>query len=134
MAIAPILMVQQTKAILGILLSRHESWGPQKRYDARYSLLTVWYFHRIEVAIGVLLSFGIVTGVVSLWLLPIAVSLAGAVVLSALSGICLRSKNFMLFATPYEHDVPAIVSSAQEHQKYIAQNVFHFASSQVAAE
>jgi membrane glycosyltransferase len=134
MAIAPILMVQQTRAIVDILLGRYESWGPQKRYGARYRMRTVWRFHGIEVALGTLLSIGIVSGVVSLWLLPVAISLSAAAILSTLSGIGLRDKNTALFATPYEYDVPAIVSGAQEHQKHIAQNPFHLASRKVAAE
>ena len=134
MAIAPILMVQQTKAIIGIIIGKHEVWGPQKRYGARYGIVTVLRFHWIETLLGAVLSMGMIGGVVSLWLLPIAVSLVGAVGLSLLSGYNLRAKTNALFATPFETDVPSIVALAQTHQAKIANTPFHLPPTQMAAE
>lgn len=134
MAIAPILMVQQTKAIIGIAIGKHEAWGPQKRYGARYGWGTLMRFHWIETAMGVVLAVGMLAGVVSLWLLPIAISLLGAVGLSALSGWSLRSRTGSLFATPFETDVPAIIAQAQDHRRAIEATPFHLPRPNLAAE
>ena len=134
MAVAPVLMVQQTKAIVGILTGRHENWDPQKRYGAHYDLRTILRFHIVETALGVVLMAGILTAVVSLWLLPIAISLVGAPVLSLLSAVDLRAGKTKLFFTPFETAVPPIVSAASHHQKQIANNPYQMVVQKVAAE
>ena len=134
MIIAPILMVQQTKAIVGIVIGRHEKWGPQKRYDAYYNLFTLFRFHAAETIIGLFLLLGIVFGVVSLWLVPITVSLVSATLLSFLSGLGVTKEQTNLFVTPYEIDVPPIVKMAQEHQALIVESGVYPAALQVAAE
>ncbi|WGI23248.1 glucans biosynthesis glucosyltransferase MdoH [Amylibacter sp. IMCC11727] len=134
MAVAPVLMVQQTKAIVGILTGRHENWGPQKRYGARYDLRTILRFHVVETVLGAVLMVGILGGAVSLWLLPIAISLVGAPVLSAVSGMNLRGTKTKLFFTPFEAQVPPIISAASHHQKQIANNPYQLVVQKVAAE
>lgn len=134
MSVAPILMVQQTKAIFGIVIGHHEEWGPQKRYGAHYNLRTLLRFHAAETIIGLFLLLGIVFGVVSLWLVPITASLISATLLSFLSGLGVTKEQTNLFVTPFETDVPSIISLAQKHQVLIAQKEIYPIALQLAAE
>lgn len=84
---APILMVQQMIAVFRTWLGLQHGWSPQAREGGRYGLGTLMKCHALETLSGVVLTSGIVAGVVSPWLLPIAVSLICAVPLSALSGL-----------------------------------------------
>jgi membrane glycosyltransferase len=85
-AYAPILMVQQTKAVLRSAFGKPGTWTPQNRRGHGYSLRTHLWFHWLETILGGVLVFGLASGLVSLWLLPIAASLILAVPLSLLSG------------------------------------------------
>ncbi|MEO1308741.1 MAG: glucans biosynthesis glucosyltransferase MdoH, partial [Pseudomonadota bacterium] len=84
-AYAPILMVQQTLAVLGTLLGHRVTWSPQRRDGRGYGLMTLARFHALETVSGLTLTAGLIGGLVPLWLLPIAISLALAIPLSALS-------------------------------------------------
>ncbi|WIY25305.1 glucans biosynthesis glucosyltransferase MdoH [Parasedimentitalea psychrophila] len=84
---APILMVQQMIAVIRTALGLQRGWAPQARDGGRYSWTTLLISHALETLSGLALWVGIVTGLVSLWLLPIALSLVLAVPLSALSGL-----------------------------------------------
>ena len=86
-AYAPILMIQQTKAVLRSLSGRPESWTPQRRDAQHYPWRTLIKFHWIETVLGILLLAGLLSGLVSWWLIPIAFSLVMAVPLSALSAL-----------------------------------------------
>lgn len=115
---APILMVQQTLAVLKTLLGIRIDWKPQARTAGQYSALALLKFHALETVAGAALLSGMVAGIVSIWLLPIAVSLAFAVPLSALSG--LRLTRFRATAramgTPEVYAAPAIIRSAKAHR------------------
>lgn len=91
-AYAPILMIQQTKAVLRAILTRSEPWSPQKRDTTHYPLRTLIAFHWVETLLGLLLLTGLVMGLISLWLVPIVFSLVMAVPLSALSGVNVSSR------------------------------------------
>lgn len=84
---APILMVQQTIAVIYATLGSSKAWMPQNRSARDYSWRETLRFHRVETVTGLAMTAGILAGVVSLWLLPIALSLALAAPLSILSGI-----------------------------------------------
>jgi len=84
---APILMVQQMIAVIRTALGLQRGWAPQARDGGSYSWTTLMVSHALETLSGIALWAGILTGMVSLWLLPIAVSLILAVPLSALSGL-----------------------------------------------
>lgn len=83
---APILMVQQTVAVARTALGYKEKWTPQSRQGGCYNLATVTKFHSLETVAGALLVAGLFEGIITLWLLPIAVSLMLAIPLSILSG------------------------------------------------
>lgn len=106
---APVMMVQQVVAVLRTVIGIRPIWSPQARRGGDYSAATVLKFHALETASGVLLALGIAGGLVSLWLLPIAISLGLAVPLSLLSGRRLRT----LMATPEMVDPPAILRRAR---------------------
>jgi membrane glycosyltransferase len=114
-AFAPILMVQQTLAVFRHFLGFKETWKPQQRSGGKYPLSVLAKFHAFETVMGALLLSGMYLGIVSVWLLPIALSLAIAIPLSALSGVNLRerswSRNHM--GTPEEFDEPNIIRLAR---------------------
>lgn len=90
-AYAPIMMVQQTRAVLRSLTGRNQAWVPQQRSAQAYPLSALIKFHWVETVIGLLLLAGLIAGLVSWWLLPIMVSLVLAVPLSALSAVNLEA-------------------------------------------
>jgi membrane glycosyltransferase len=106
---APIMMVQQVVAVLRTVAGIRPMWSPQARKGGDYGAATVLKFHALETVSGLLLALGIAAGLVSLWLLPIAVSLGLAVPLSMLSGRRLAR----LMATPEMVDPPAILRLAR---------------------
>lgn len=114
-AYAPILMIQQTKAVLRALLSRRESWAPQNREGTRQPLLVLLKFHWVETALGVLLTVGLIAGLISWWLVPIIASLLLAVPLSALSSLNLarHAPAGLRMDSPLTLHEPAIVGHAR---------------------
>ena len=90
MAYAPVMMIQQTNAVLRTAIGVQDRWTPQKRDIDGYPLRALVKFHVLETVTGVALATGMVMGAVSLWLLPIAASLVCAVPLSALSSLPVR--------------------------------------------
>lgn len=115
---APILMVQQTKAVTRSILGLRVDWKPQSRAGGEYSLLSLAKFHWLESIAGLGLVAGMASGIVSLWLLPIAVSLALAVPLSALSGLRLTrfAATARALGTPEIYAAPPIVRAAKAHR------------------
>jgi membrane glycosyltransferase len=111
-AFAPILMVQQTLAVLRTTVGFKETWRPQQRSGGRYGIATLAKFHALETVSGALLVAGMTQGVVSWWLLPIAASLLIAIPLSALSGVNLRRQ----MRTAEEFDEPEIIRAARENR------------------
>lgn len=84
---APILMVQQARAVARALLGRPEGWAPQRRSAVRYGWSTLLRFHGLEAMLGIGLAIGIVSGSLSPWLSPVTFSLLAAPGLSWLSGL-----------------------------------------------
>ncbi|SDZ41007.1 membrane glycosyltransferase [Jannaschia faecimaris] len=107
-AYAPILMVQQTMAVVSALTGRSIDWAPQSRDGAERSWGTLLRFHAFETALGTLLLVGMVTGYVSLWLFPIMGSLILAVPFSRLSGVNVLGA----MATPQEMRAPLVAKRA----------------------
>ena len=115
---APILMVQQTLAVLRTALGLRIDWKPQVRAGGRYTFWSMLKFHWLETLAGAGLLAGMGAGIVSPWLLPIAVSLALAVPLSALSGVNLTRFRATAHAlgTPEVYAAPAIIRAAKAHR------------------
>ena len=110
---APVMMVQQVVAVLRVVIGIRPIWSPQARKGGDYGLTTVAKFHALETVSGALLALGMAAGMVSLWLLPIAVSLVAAVPLSMLSGW----RVARLLATPDVIAPPPIVRRARRDRE-----------------
>ena len=121
-AYAPIMMIQQTKAVLRSLVSRARGWAPQRRHAHTYPLRTLVAFHWLETVLGVLLFVGLSSGLVSWWLAPIMTSLALAIPLSALSGLRLHQgwPKGLRMETPQSLREPAILRRARTAREEIA--------------
>lgn len=121
-AYAPILMIQQSIAVMRTALGWQETWTPQNRQGGTYSVAVMLKFHIVETIIGTLLIAGMTQGIVTLWLLPIAISLACAVPLSALSGVNLDSRRWSAnqLGTPEIINAPAIIKNAMAQRKRFA--------------
>lgn len=115
---APILMVQQTVAVLRTMVGLRDGWAPQARQGNHYSWLTMVKFHALETLTGLALIIGMGAGLVTLWLLPIAGSLAFAVPLSALSGVRLGQTQWLnrQLGTPDVFNAPAILKAARTYR------------------
>ena len=111
-ALAPILMVQHVLAVLRTFLGKDAGWAPQNRSGGNYSYTALLRFHWLETTIGLLLSTGLVLGLVSLWLVPIAMSLLLTIPISHGTGIGLSMKGIMskLLTTRENWSPPRIVS------------------------
>jgi len=106
--LAPILMVQHVIAVIRAVIGFDSGWAPQNRRGGRYRLTTLMRFHLLETVTGILLGLGIAAQLVSLWLLPIALSLLLAVPISHFSGIQLsRSSSLSKLMTTPQDWVPA---------------------------
>ena len=120
-AYAPILMIQQTKAVLRALFSRSEPWAPQRRDARGYPLGMLIKFHWIETLFGLLLLVGLIAGLISLWLVPIVFSLVLSVPLSALSAlnIARRAPEGLRMDSPHTLREPSIVTRARAERAHL---------------
>nr|MBC6968027.1 Glucans biosynthesis glucosyltransferase H [Roseobacter litoralis] len=114
-AYAPIMMVQQTRAVLRALFGRSDAWVAQSRHAQAYPLSTLLRFHWVETILGLVLLAGLGAGLVSFWLIPIMASLCLAVPLSALSAVPLsrRLPGGLKMQSPNTIREPGIVSRAR---------------------
>lgn len=121
-AYAPILMVQQTIAVARTAFGIRENWTPQQRHGKNYALSVMLKFHFLETIIGALLIAGMVKGLVTLWLLPITVSLVLAVPLSMLSGVNLGAQRWSArqMGTPEHLNAPPIIRNAMKERRRFA--------------
>ncbi|MDE4172837.1 glucans biosynthesis glucosyltransferase MdoH [Phaeobacter sp. PT47_59] len=117
---APILMVQQMIAVFRSALRLQRGWAPQARDGGHYRLRTVALTHVLETLCGLLLSAGIVAGLVSLWLVPIAISLALAIPLSALSGLHPPASLALWMGSRETFVRPQIIETAQGYRRAMA--------------
>ncbi len=116
---APILMVQQMLAVISNIVGLPPSWESQIRDGGRYSAKTHLRYHCLETVIGVGLMVGIVAGLVTLWLLPIAISLAFAVPLSLLSGCQLPVWAKSHLATAETFCEPSVIGAAVSYRNQL---------------
>ncbi len=113
---APILMVQQMIAVFRTWLGLQQGWSPQARAGGRYGLATLLKVHMLETVSGALLLSGILAGLVSPWLLPIAISLTCAVPLSALSGLSMAGRAGEWMGTREVYREPLINRAARRYR------------------
>ncbi|MEM1273651.1 MAG: glucans biosynthesis glucosyltransferase MdoH [Pseudomonadota bacterium] len=132
---APILMVQQTGAVFRSVLGRGASWAPQKRSQTDFSWAVLIRFHWVEIVIGLGLLLGMASQALSLWLVPIAVSLLGAPVLSWLSGVKVSGARLMPLRldSPVSLRTPRVAQSARAERARLAE-LLDEATTPIAAE
>jgi membrane glycosyltransferase len=133
---APILMVQQVLSVSFAALSKRDIWAPQSRGGAHHSLRTLMQFHAIETVLGALILLGIVISAVTVWLLPVGLSLICAVPLSAFSErpIAASRAKALRCATPESLELPEIVKAALKARARYADMLIHPPSLSLAAE
>ena len=114
---APILMVQQMIAVFRTFLGLQKGWQPQARNGGHYGLGTLMITHALETLSGLALWAGILAGLISPWLIPIAFSLALAVPLSALSGLTIPARKTRWMGTREMFFEPPITQAARHYRK-----------------
>lgn len=114
---APILMVQQMIAVMRTVLGLQKGWSPQARDGGRYGPGTLLKCHALETVSGVALWAGILAGVISPWLIPIAFSLILAIPLSALSGVSVPALLARWMGTREVYREPAITQAARHYRQ-----------------
>ncbi len=112
---APVMMVQQTIAVVYAVFGWSRSWVPQNRTGSGYTWGQVIRFHRIETLTGLAMTTAIVMGAVSVWLSPVAFSLVVAVPLSMLSGVRISDLGIRLLRldSPQNLREPRVVRRAR---------------------
>lgn len=113
---APILMVQQMIAVFRTILGLQKGWSPQRRAGGRYKVGTLIICHLLETVSGVALVAGMVAGVVSPWLFPIAISLLLAIPLSWLSGVPVNGLKGRWLGTREDYQAPPIALAARHYR------------------
>jgi membrane glycosyltransferase len=133
---APILMVQQVMSVSFSALSKRDIWAAQSRSGAHHDLSTLARFHAIETALGLITLIGIATSAVTIWLLPVGLSLVLAVPLSALSerSVTTSRARALRMITPESQTPPAIVQMAVTARAHYTEMLAHPASLSLAAE
>lgn len=122
-AYAPILMIQQMLAVLRVLFGISSDWNPQSRDGGRYTFLIHCRFHSLETLSGILLLIGISFGIVTVWLLPIALSLSFSIFLSLLSGLHIGNDRLFSLATSEVNNEPSIMTSARHWRQRVKSHV-----------
>lgn len=123
--IAPILMVQQTCAVLCVFLGIDGGWSPQRRDAAeRRPWLSYLQFHAVETASGVALVIMILGGLLTHLLWPVAASLLLAAPISRLTSATVgygRTQSG-LFATQEDVVQPAVIARSCTHAQRIVED------------
>ena len=117
--IAPIMMIHQTIGVGRSIFRLPPHWGTPVRQGEKHSLKTLIQFHVIEIVLGFVLASGIALGSLSIWLSPIAFSLALAPVISHFSRFDLKGRpsNVITLDTILDQEKPEILSAADVHRR-----------------
>lgn len=118
LAYAPILMVQNTRAVLAAVAGPSLRWLPALRTGQGPGLAGLMRAHWVETLLGLGLVAGFVTGMVSLWLIPIALPLVLAMPLSWLSGVAV-SRGAL--TTPADVRAPHVARRAGAWQSQLVE-------------
>lgn len=121
-AVAPVLMVQQTLAVLRTLAGHEQGWNAQRRSATRDDFSDLLRIHAVETILGLGLLYGIAAGVITLWLIPVVTGLVLAAPLSSVLShrpTALFDRLGLLIA-PEQNEIPAIVSLAEQQHRQLA--------------
>jgi membrane glycosyltransferase len=113
-ALASIMMVIQSGAVLQILSGRDTGWNPQRRDDGSIPFISIVRRHRSHMALGVvtLLAAGVLSPSLVVWMSPTIGGLILAIPLSWASGqlwIGVGLRRLGLLITPEEAQIPGII-------------------------
>jgi membrane glycosyltransferase len=117
--IAPVMMLMQSAAVLGIATGRDAGWKAQRRDDGSIPFRELVRRHRSHTICGVLLA-GIaysVSPVLLAWMSPVVLGLVLAIPVSALTGwpaLGQAVRRLGLLVTPEEIAPPAVLQRANE--------------------
>ena len=133
---APILMVQQVQSVAFSALSKRDIWAPQSRDGAHHTLATLVKFHAVETGLGGVIITGILTSTITIWLLPVGLSLILAVPLSMLSerSVATSRAKALRLSTPESLTPPMIVNMATQARARYSDMLAHSAALSLAAE
>jgi membrane glycosyltransferase len=114
-ALASIMMVIQSGAVLQILSGRDTGWNPQRRDDGSIPFAAIVRRHRSHTALGfvTLLAAGVLSPSLVVWMSPTIAGLILSIPLSWASGqlsIGVGLRRFGLLTTPEENAVPAVLA------------------------
>ncbi len=118
-AVAPVLMVQQTLAVLRTLVGKEQRWDVQRRSATGDSPTDLLRIHVVETVLGLGLLYGIAAGALTLWLIPVVV---GLVLAAPLSGILAQKPGRLmemagLLIAPEQRTTPKIVEMANHYHR-----------------
>jgi len=116
-ALASIMMVIQSGAVLQILSGRDTGWSPQRRDDGSIPFSSIVRRHRAHTALGLVTLFaaGLISPSLVIWMSPTIAGLILSIPLSWASGqlwIGVGLRRLGLLTTPEETDTPPIVARA----------------------
>lgn len=134
---APITMVQTTIATVYAVLGKSAAWSPQNRGSGGYTWKQTFRFHWVETVCGLIVCMAVFYGHASVLILPLAISLLGAVPLSRLSAMHVEklSLRALRMDTPHTLIEPIIVSRARAERAWIKSAVMATAQAEgIAAE
>ena len=119
--LAPVMMVQHVIAVSRTLLGIDTGWAPQNRDGSTLPWMVLLRFHAVETVFGVALTGGALAGIVTPWLVPVAVPLLLAV---PVSWVTSRPTDWLglpawLFATPQERAVPPVLEEADRSRRFM---------------
>lgn len=121
-AVAPVLMVQQTLAVVKTLAGQEQGWNAQRRSAERDEFGNLLRIHAVETILGLGLLYGIVAGVITLWLIPVVTGLVLAAPLSSLlaqrPGVLFD--RFGLLVAPEQITTPPIVRLADQYHRQLS--------------
>jgi membrane glycosyltransferase len=116
-ALASIMMVIQSGAVLQILSGRDTGWNPQRRDDGSIPFAAIVHRHRSHTALGfvTLLTASVLSPSLVVWMSPTIAGLILSIPLSWASGqasIGVGLRRLGLLTTPEENEVPTIIVRA----------------------
>jgi membrane glycosyltransferase len=117
--IAPVMMLMQSAAVLGIVTGRDAGWKAQRRDDGSIPFREIARRHRAHTLCGVVLAIVAytVSPVILAWMSPVVLGLVLALPMSAVTGWPALGKavyRLRLLATPEEIEPPAVLRRANE--------------------
>ncbi|MFK8253099.1 glucans biosynthesis glucosyltransferase MdoH [Ancylobacter terrae] len=120
--LAPVTMLTQSAAVVGILAGRDGGWQPQRRDDGRLGRGAILRYFLPHTLAG--LALGAAALSISLplflWMTPVVLGLTLAVPLVMWTGAA-RPRTGWLFRTPEEQAPPRVLERARERRRTAAQ-------------